>query len=102
MSDAEDMGAELTVTELDLLANAPALQLAKRSVSVKHPEKAYQSYEEGLAVYCQHGTQCGPALHTTDMLKSQKKPSLAPRRKIKESAIEFIEKEKEIYEEQTF
>lgn len=45
------MGAELTVADVDLLAEAPSLRLGKRAVSV-HPNMGYQSYEEGLALYC--------------------------------------------------
>lgn len=98
MSDRQDLGDELM--EQELLPDGPALRLGKRSASVRQ-RPAFQSYEEGLAQYCSNGMGGnGGAPGGGEHAGTAARPA-ARRRKI-EQAIDFIEKEKEIYEEQTF
>lgn len=98
MSDRQDLGDELI--EQELLPDGPALRLGKRSVSVRQPP-AFQSYEEGLAQYCSNGLSGNGGTSVGGELPGSEARPAARRRKI-EQAIDFIEKEKEIYEEQTF
>lgn len=67
-----------------------------RSKSVTHPAP-YSSYDEALAYIKADKHVHGPT--SAEQAPAAKKPPVVKRRKIQESAIEFIEKEKEIYEE---
>lgn len=110
MSDFQDMGQELTVMDMDPFEDGPALdlpsRLTKRSVSVKQPATSFQTYGEGLACYCMSGTPTIPQKHTEDgsiqvseQVKAVQAKAKQKRRPIQQATIEFIEKEKEIYEE---